>query len=80
MFFITNAYFVSPVEKLAWNRRRLKADTYSDLTGIICAMYFDIVTILLVLDKLTSPGRFVRSAQDLTDQQVPAAACVTRQP
>jgi len=37
-------------------------------------------SILLILDKLTSPKRFVRSVQNLTDQQVPAAACVTMQP
>ena len=36
--------------------------------------------IFLILDKLTSPRSFVRSAQDLTDQQVPAAACLTGQP
>ena len=33
--------------------------------------------ILLILDKLPSPKGIVRSAQDPTDQQLPAAACVT---
>jgi len=37
-------------------------------------------SILLILDKLTSPKGIVRSAQNLPDQQVPAASCVTRQP
>jgi hypothetical protein len=36
--------------------------------------------ILLILDKFPSPKGIVRSAQDLTDQRVPAAACVTGQP
>jgi len=36
--------------------------------------------ILLILDKLTSPKGIVHLAQDLTDQQVTAAACVTGQP
>jgi len=36
--------------------------------------------ILFILDKFPSPKGIVRSAQDLTDQQVPAAACVTGQP
>jgi hypothetical protein len=36
--------------------------------------------ILLILDKLPSPKGIVPSAQDLTDQQVPAAACVAGQP
>jgi hypothetical protein len=35
---------------------------------------------LLMLDKLTSPKGIVRSAKNLTDQQVPAATCVKGQP
>jgi hypothetical protein len=36
--------------------------------------------ILLILDNLMLPQGIVRSAQNLTDQKVPAAACVTGQP
>jgi hypothetical protein len=41
LFYVIHFYFVGPMAGFAWNRRRLKVSTESNLKGIICVMYVE---------------------------------------